>query len=76
MQINVAQAHQDADDALYSLAPADEDGWLGFSSEEFRTAFRTRSKASEKCHRDFYDAINGDGARVLELIKEYAPDAL
>lgn len=63
----VTQAHVAADDALRELFPDDERLVTNFTFEEFRE----RSEVAKRRQQDFWDAINGDDARILDLMDEY-----
>ena len=67
MLLKVTKAHVDADSALRGLFPDDERHVTSFSFDEFHE----RDELAKRRQRDFYDAINGDGPRVLELMCEF-----
>jgi hypothetical protein len=66
----VTQAHVKADSALHSLFPDSEHPVLSFSFDEFHK----RKQLAEQRQRDFFDAINGDGARILDLMDEFGDE--
>ena len=67
MLLKVTKAHVDADSALRGLFPDDERQGTSFSFEEFHD----RDELAKRRQRDFYDAINGDGPRILALMREF-----